>query len=100
MPRSIDDLVVDVGDVAHIGHVVTQHTQPAVDHIEGHHHACMTHVAQVIDRDAAHIHADPAGLQRLEGLEPARERVVDAEGHAAKGERPRRGGRSLESKPV
>jgi hypothetical protein len=59
-----DDLVVDVGDVAHIGHAQAAGLEPALHHIKRHHHARMADVAQVVHRHAADIHAYMAGLDR------------------------------------
>src|SRR5690606_25127426 len=40
-----DDLVVDVGNVAHIGDVIASMAQPARHHVERHHYPRMTDVA-------------------------------------------------------
>jgi hypothetical protein len=72
-----DDLVVDVGDVAHVGHAVAAGAQPAVDDVEGQHHARMAQVAQVVHGDAADVHAHVPGLDGDEGFEAAGQRVVD-----------------------
>ena len=53
-----NDLVVDIGDVAHIGQLVAAMAQPARNHIECHHYPCMPDVAEVIDRHTADVHAD------------------------------------------
>jgi len=79
--RAGNDLVVDVGDVAHVGHAVAAGLEPALHHVESQHGARVPEVAQVINRHAADVEAHMAGLQRLEGFEAARERVVDAQGH-------------------
>ena len=81
LQRTLDDLVFDVGDVAHIGHLVAQLQQPTVDHVEGHHHARMAHVAQVVDGHAADIHAHLARHDGLEDFGATGQRVVDAQGH-------------------
>jgi hypothetical protein len=66
LQRPADDLVVDVGDVAHVGHAVAAGAQPAHHHVEGHHHARMAHVAQVVDGDAAHVHAHVAAAPKTQ----------------------------------
>jgi len=76
---ALDDLVVDVRDVAHVFHVIAGRTQPARDNVERHHHPCMTDVAVIVDRDPAHVHVDLAGLDGNENLLVTRERVVDLE---------------------
>jgi hypothetical protein len=55
--------------------------QPAVDDVERHHHARMADVAQVVDRDAADVHAHMARLDRPKLFQTAGESVVDAQGH-------------------
>ena len=81
LQRAPDDLVLDVGDVADIGHLVAQLQQPAVDHVERHHHARMAHVAQVVDGHAADVHAHLSRLDGLEDFDATAQRVVDAQGH-------------------
>jgi hypothetical protein len=76
-----DDLVVDVRDVAHIGDLPATGAQPALHDIEGHHHAGVADVAEVVDGHAAHVHAHMAGVDGLEVFERAREAVVDTQGH-------------------
>ena len=82
-----DDFVVDVGDIAHIGHPVTRGQQPAIDQVERNHHARMANVAQVVNGDAAHVHAHVAGFDRSKGLNRAGQRVVNAKGHESLGAR-------------
>ncbi len=62
---ALNDFVVNIGDVTHVVHIVSNGTQPAVHHIEHHHHPRMSEMAIVIYRHAAHIHAD---LARRHGL--------------------------------
>ena len=66
LERALDDLVVDVGDVAHVGDAVADAPQPALDDVERHHEARVAHVAVVVDGDAADVHADVARLDRRE----------------------------------
>ena len=85
--RALDDLVVDVGDVAHIGHAQTAGLEPALHHVEGDHGARMAQVAEVVDRHAADVHAGMAGFERGKGLQRTRQRVVDAKAHGSVGNR-------------
>ena len=62
LQSTLDDLVVNVGDVAHIGHPQATGLEPALHHIKRHHHAGVPDVAQVVDGHAAHIHAYMSGL--------------------------------------
>ena len=74
---ALDDLVVNVGDVADVGHVVTGGLQPAVNHVENHHHAGVAKVAVVIDGHAADVHANLVRFDGGEYLFFAFQRVVD-----------------------
>lgn len=76
-----DDLVVDVGDVTHIGHVIAALAQPAGDDVEGNHHPGVTDMAEVIDGHAAHVHAHAITFQRLERFLGLAQRVVDRQCH-------------------
>jgi hypothetical protein len=76
---ALDDLVVDVRDVANVGDAVAALAQPASDHVEDHEHACVSQVAVVVDRHPAHVHAHLAGTQRSELLLRPAEGIVDRE---------------------
>ncbi|MPN24304.1 hypothetical protein SDC9_171700 [bioreactor metagenome] len=78
---ALDDLVVDVGDVLHIGDVVTRGLQPTVNHVENHHHPGMAEVAVVVHRHAADVHAYVPGFQRGKLLQRTRQRVIDSQAH-------------------
>ena len=75
--RTIDDLVFNVRNVAHVGQVVAAETQPAGHQIEGNHAATMADVAVVVHGHAAHVHAHIVAVQRLENFFALGERVVD-----------------------
>src|SRR5690606_28931691 len=72
-----DDLVVDVGDVAHIVDGQSARAQPALHHVEGHQHARMPQVTVVVHGHAANVHAHLAGPGRLEWFFSTRQRIVD-----------------------
>ena len=76
-----DDLVVDVGDVADEADREAAGAQVARDDVERDHHARVADVAEVVDRDAAAVHADLAGHERLERDLLARAGVVDSQRH-------------------
>ena len=61
-----DDFVVHVGEVADEGHIVAEIPQIAVQYVEHDGGTGMAYVAEVIRRDAAGVHAHPAGIERLE----------------------------------
>ena len=77
------DLVVDVGDVAHIGDVLRsiEMAQQAEQHVEHDDGARIADMGKVVDRRPAHIHADIARIYGLERLLLASERVVEPERH-------------------
>ena len=80
--RPLHDLVVDVGDVAHVGDGEPARAKPPHDEVEHGERARIADVDIVVDRGAADIDARAAGNQRDEGFLPAREGVVDRErGH-------------------
>ena len=62
----LDNLVIDVGNVADISKIVTFMSEIPSYRIKYHHHSGMTDVAVIVDSHAAHIHAD---LTRYAGLE-------------------------------
>ena len=57
-----DDLVVNVGDVAHIGDLVVAGLEPTLHHVKRHHHAGVADMAEVVNRHAANVHAHMTGL--------------------------------------
>ena len=74
---SLDDLVIDIGDIAHILNLVTTCTQVTSYHIECHQHSRMSQVTVVIDRHTADIHTNLARLNRDKTLFLARQGVID-----------------------
>ena len=70
------DLVVHVGDVAHVGDARIQHAQQPREHVEHHHGARIADMRQVVDRRSAHVHPHMLRLERLEPLLPAAQAVV------------------------
>lgn len=63
---ALDDLVVHVGDVAHIGEIVPGVAQVAGHHVEGDEGAAVADMTVIIDSDATHIHAHLARVDRFE----------------------------------
>ena len=72
LDRPLDDLVFNIGDIAHIGHPVATRTQPALHHIKRNHRARMPQMAQVVHRHTADIHADVSRLHRGKRLQRTR----------------------------
>ena len=64
--RALDDVVVDVRDVADEGHLVAAILEIAAHDVERRLRPRMAHVAEVVDRIAAQVHAHHAGLERFE----------------------------------
>ena len=77
------DLVVDVGDVAHIGDVVgaVEMPQQAEQHVEHDDRPRIADMGEVVDGRPAHIHAHAGGIERLEQPLLARERIVELQFH-------------------
>jgi len=61
-----DDLVIDVGDIAHVRYAITAGTQITRDHVEKHHHARMAQMTVVVYRHATDIHPH---MIRVDGCE-------------------------------
>ena len=80
---SLEDLVVDIGNVAHIGDVIATRTQVTRDDVEGHHHTRMADVTEVIDRHATDVHAHLVAFQWHEGCLGPAQGTVD--GQCARG---------------
>ena len=59
---ALDDLVVNIRDIAHIGHTVAAGAQPALHHVERHHGTGVAQMAEVVHGHAAHIHAHMTGF--------------------------------------
>ena len=74
-----DQLVVDVGDVDDPGHLVAEVDEVALDRVEDHRPDHVADVAGRIDRRAADVHPDLAGLDRLERLLGLTQSVINAQ---------------------
>ena len=81
----VDDLVVDVGDVADEGDDVAAVLEPAAQHVEGEPGADVPDVRRGLDGGAAQVDADPAGDERHEVAHRPGGGVVQAKGHGRKG---------------
>ena len=90
------DLVVDVGDVAHIAHMLRAIDMPQqpIKHVEHDNRPRIADVREIIDRRPAHINAHIGRIERDERFLPARERIVKFE------RRRRRHGASLKGPPA
>ena len=73
------DLVVDVGDVAHVGDVLcaVHVAQEAEQHVEDHDGTRVADVRVVVDGGPAHVHAHVLRIERHEPLLAPRQRVVE-----------------------
>ncbi len=78
--RARINLVVNVGDVAHIGDVfrTINVAQQTIEHIEHDDRARIADMRIVINRGSAHIHAHVFGIERNKLLLAAGQRVVKA----------------------
>ena len=81
--RARVDLVVNVGDVAHIGDVVgaIEVPQQPKQHVEHDHRPRIADVREVVDRRTADIHAHIRRIERLEHPLVARQRIVEFQVH-------------------
>ncbi len=77
------DLVVDIGDVADVGHVVTG-PQQAHEHIEYHRRPRITNVRTIVDRRPTDVDGHPAGFERDKFFFGPPERVVEDQAHRLK----------------
>ncbi len=59
-----DDLVVNIGDIAHIGHLETTGFEPSLHDVKRNHGARMPQVAEVVHGHAADVHAHMAWDKR------------------------------------
>ena len=63
---AVENLVVDVGNVAHVGDIPAPGSQVAGDHVKRHQYPGVTDMAVVVNGDTADVHAN---LARLDGFE-------------------------------
>jgi hypothetical protein len=74
---ALDDLVLDIGDVANVGDLVTERPQPAPDHVERDQEPRMPQVTIIVYGHPAHVHAHPPRIDGNEFLLFPRQRVID-----------------------
>ena len=74
----VDDAIVHVGEVHHLDDAKAARKQKAPQDVLEDEGAKIADVREVVDRGAAGVDADFALVERLEGLEAAGERVVEA----------------------
>ena len=80
---AVVDLVVDVGDVAHVSDVVRaiEVPQQAEQHVEHDHRARVADMGKIVDRRSADIHADIVRIERHEGPLFPGQGIVQAQLH-------------------
>jgi len=76
-----DDLVIDIGDVADIGHAGEKAPQQPHQRVEHHHGPGIAEMGEVIDGGTADIDADMRGIEGDEELPPPCHAVVEKEVH-------------------
>ena len=81
MAGVVQDLVVDIGDVANVRDVVAAGGQPAPDDVESHSTANVPHVRRPLDGGAAYVHAHPTGFDRGELADRSSGRVMQVKYH-------------------
>jgi len=77
------DLVVDVGDVAHVGNMrlAVDVPQQAEQHVEHDHRPRIADIGKVVDRRPADIHADIGRVERPKNALLAGQRIVEFQVH-------------------
>ena len=83
--RTIDDLVVNIGDITDVNDLITTGSQPAHHHIKHNHHPGMANMTKVIDRHSTDIHLHLARLDGFKGLFRTTESVIDLQHRGYKG---------------
>ena len=76
---TFDDLVVNVGDIAHVFDGVTAGFEVTVHRIKHHHDPCMTQVTVVVHRHAAHVHAYLARFNGFKDFFVAGQAIVNVQ---------------------
>ena len=74
---AVNDLVVDVRDVAYVRYIVSTGTKITHHHIEYDHGARMSEVRIIVYRQSADIHSHFTGFKRFKRFFLARDAVVD-----------------------
>ena len=89
--RARVDLVVNVGDVAHVSDVVgaIDMAQQPEQHVEDDDRPRVADMGEVVDRRPAHIHAHVVPIDRHKRPLLARQRIVELELHSEDNPRPR-----------
>ena len=77
---ALEDLVVHVGHVAHVGDAIAPRAKEANEDVERDERARVPDVRVVVRREPADVEAHVARLERLERLHPLGHRVVEADG--------------------
>ena len=78
---SMNDLVVDIGEILYIMHVVSARLEPSVNQIKREIASCMAEVATVVHRHATDIHRDLTGNKGGEIHLGSASGVVHTDGH-------------------
>jgi len=79
----VQDLVVDIGDVADKGDVVAALSQPAPHYVERHSAADVPNVWRPLDGGPAHVHTHSSIAEGHEFADAARRGVVELNRHGA-----------------
>ena len=79
LTRLRKDRVVDVGDVAHVAHGVTELFEPTDENVVGQVRGRVSEVGRVVRRDATHVHAHRG--RRIEGNNRPPRSVVQTQTH-------------------
>ena len=77
--RTSNDFVIDIGNIANIGHVKSGLPEPALHHVKDHQNPSMPKVAQIVNGHAAYIHTDLSGLVGNKTLLLPGQGIVDSQ---------------------
>ncbi len=89
--RPLDNLVIDIGDVADIVDLIATAAQITHHHIKDHHHPGMAQMTEIVDGHATDVDPHFAGNNGLQWLLGATQGVMDLEHHGFRLARARMG---------
>ncbi|GAR59283.1 hypothetical protein NGUA15_01050 [Salmonella enterica] len=70
---AFNNFIVDIGNVTHILQLITEKTQIARDNVKSDKRASVANVAEIVNGDTTHVHADFPGMNGFEFLFLARQ---------------------------
>ena len=74
-----DDFVINIRNITDVFHLIALRPEPAIDHIEYHHHTGVAQVTEVVNGHATDVHAHLPRMNRLQRGFFAGQGVIDRE---------------------